>query len=132
VTIGDTDIEIADLLSTNGEFVHVKRKTASKTLSHLFAQGRISAAVLKAEPAARAATIAILGADARPEVTVLHDPYDMRAKTVVYAVVADNAADLPGKLPFFSRLNLWQARRFLAGQLDYRVAFVGVPIIRRT
>jgi uncharacterized protein (TIGR04141 family) len=131
ISIGDSDVEIADLLSSNGEFIHVKRKTASRTLSHLFAQGRISAAVLKADPAARAATMAILAGDARPEATVLQDPYDMRAKTVVYAVVADNAADLPGKLPFFSRLNLWQARRFLAGQLDYQVTFVGIPITKK-
>jgi len=131
ISIGDSDVEIADLLSGNGEFIHVKRKTASRPLSHLFAQGRISAAVLKADPVARAATMAILASDARPEAKVLQDPYDMRSKTVVYAVIADNAADLPAKLPFFSRLNLWQARRFLAGQLDYQVTFVGVPITKK-
>lgn len=51
----------------------------------------------------------------------------MRGKTVVFGVIAENAAELPSKLPFFSRLNLWQARRFLAGTLDYDVAFVGIP-----
>jgi hypothetical protein len=34
---------------------------------------------------------------------------------------------LPGKLPFFSRLNLWQARRHLAATLDYQVEFLGIP-----
>ena len=37
-----TDIEIADLLTKNREFIHLKRKTRSATLSHLFAQGAVS------------------------------------------------------------------------------------------
>lgn len=36
-------IELCDLLSVNGEFCHVKRKNRSSTLSHLFAQGTVSA-----------------------------------------------------------------------------------------
>lgn len=127
VPIGGTTIEVADLLSAHGHFVHVKRKTQSATLSHLFAQGRISAEAVKVDPAVRAAAIAHLDAGGRAERSVLLDPFDVRTKTVVYAVIANNAADLPGKLPFFSRLNLWQARRFLAGTLDYEVAFVGIP-----
>lgn len=128
ITVGGGTLEVADLLSAAGEFVHVKRKTASRTLSHLFAQGRVSAAVLKGDPGSRASTIALLDGLGRPERTVLEDPYDMRSKTVVFAVIADNADELPAKLPFFSRVNLWQANRFLAGQLDYGVAFVGVPL----
>lgn len=54
-------------------------------------------------------------------------PFDARTKTVVYAVIAANANELPSKLPFFSRLNLWQARRFLAMTLDYQVEFLGIP-----
>jgi len=33
-----------------------------------------------------------------------------------------------GKLPFFSRLNLWHASRFLGSTLDYHVAFTGIPL----
>jgi uncharacterized protein (TIGR04141 family) len=40
---GRSAIEICDLLSTDRVFVHVKAKTKSSTLSHLFAQGLNSA-----------------------------------------------------------------------------------------
>jgi uncharacterized protein (TIGR04141 family) len=129
IKVGGDDMEVADLLSAAGEFIHVKRKTSARGLSHLFAQGRISATTLKADPASRAAAAALLGAAGRPEQSIVAEPYDTRSKTVVFAVIADNAADLPTKLPFFSRLNLWQARRFLTSQLDYQVAFIGVRIV---
>jgi Family of unknown function (DUF6119) len=40
---GRSSIEICDLLSSEKAFVHVKAKTKSSTLSHLFAQGLNSA-----------------------------------------------------------------------------------------
>lgn len=129
VQIGGTSIEVADLVSPSGDLIHVKRKTQSATLSHLFSQGRISAEALKADDAVRSAAANYLDLDGRVPGTVLLSPFDARAKTVVYAVIAGNAAELPAKLPFFSRLNLWQARRFLAATLDYQVAFLGIPYV---
>jgi uncharacterized protein (TIGR04141 family) len=127
VMIGGTSIEIADLVSSSGDLIHVKRKTQSATLSHLFSQGRISAESLKSDEAVRRSASVYLDADGRVPGALLDDPYDVRTKTVVYAVIAENATDLPGKLPFFSRLNLWQARRFLSATLDYQVTFLGIP-----
>ena len=127
VSIGGTSIEVADLVSASGDLIHVKRKTQSATLSHLFAQGRISAEALKVDAAVREAAAAHMDTDGRVGGALLRGPYEARSKTVVYAVIASNAAELPGKLPFFSRLNLWQAHRFLTATLDYRVAFVGIP-----
>ncbi len=127
VTIGGTSVEVADLVSPSGHLIHVKRKTQSATLSHLFAQGRISAEALKADDSVRVAAAAHLAADGRVPGSLLLSPYDARAKTIVYAVIASNAAELPQKLPFFSRLNLWQANRYLAATLDYQVEFLGIP-----
>jgi uncharacterized protein (TIGR04141 family) len=42
-----TPIEICDLLSEEGRFIHVKRKLSSSSLSHLFAQGYVSAELLQ-------------------------------------------------------------------------------------
>ncbi len=127
VSIGGTSIEVADLVSASGDLIHVKRKTQSATLRHLFAQGRISAEALEeVDAAVREAAAAHMDTDGRVGGALLRGPYEARSKTVVYAVVASNAAELPGKLPFFSRLNLWQAHRFLTATLDYRVAFVGI------
>jgi uncharacterized protein (TIGR04141 family) len=127
VPIGGSTIEVADLVSPSGHLIHVKRKTLSATLSHLFSQGRISAEALKADEAVRAAAAAKLDEDGRVSGDILRGTFDARSKTVVYAVIAANAAELPAKLPFFSRLNLWQARRYLAATLDYQVAFLGIP-----
>src|SRR5216683_178216 len=41
-----SDIEVCDLLSRNGAFLHVKKKSRSSTLSHLFSQGHVSAELL--------------------------------------------------------------------------------------
>jgi uncharacterized protein (TIGR04141 family) len=130
VRFGGTDVEICDLLSPKGELIHVKRKTQSATLSHLVNQGRVSAEALKVDGGVRAAAARRLDDLGRAEAAFFRtDPYSPAAHTVVYAVIAKNAADLPGKLPFFSRLNLWHAARFLASTLDYRVAFTGIPLL---
>jgi uncharacterized protein (TIGR04141 family) len=131
IRFGGTDMEVADLLTRDRHLVHVKRKTASATLSHLLNQGRVSAEALKVDATAREAAAQQLDALGRAEAGLLRTGFDTRAFTVAYAVIAKNAADLPGKLPFFSRLNLWHARRFLAGTLDYQVAFARVPIVPR-
>ncbi len=102
VSIGGTSIEVADLVSASGDLIHVKRKTQSATLSHLFAQGRISAEALQeVDAAVREAAAAHMDTDGRVGGALLRGPYEARSKTVVYAVIASNAAELPGKLPFF-------------------------------
>jgi len=82
---------------------------------------------LKADNSVRVAAAAHLDADGRVPGSLLLSPFDARTETVVYAVIATNAAELPQKLPFFSRLNLWQASRYLAATLDYQVEFLGIP-----
>lgn len=129
IQVGGTAIEVADLVGPGGHLIHVKRKTQSATLSHLFSQGRISAETLKGDDGARRAAADLLDVDGRVSGNLLRSPFDPRTKTVVYAVIAKNAGELPGRLPFFSRLNLWQAKRFLSTSLDYNVEFVGVPFV---
>lgn len=127
--VGRTNIEVCDLLSQDGHLIHVKRKTQSATLSHLFAQGRVSAEALKVEPVLRRRVREAVEAESPTAASMLGaDPFRARDLTVVYAVIAPNAAALPGRLPFFSRLNLVHATRFLSGTLDYAVGFAGVPI----
>ncbi|WP_052563745.1 DUF6119 family protein [Mycobacteroides abscessus] len=46
-------IELCDLLSAEGEFIHIKRKSRSSTLSHLFAQGSVSATTFVSDPSFR-------------------------------------------------------------------------------
>lgn len=127
---GRGPIEVCDLLSLSGRFIHIKRKTQSATLSHLFAQGRVAAEALKVDAALRDRVHSVLVGDGRREAAVLATtPFSPRDKTVVYAVIAKNATELPAKLPFFSRLNLWRACRFLATTLDYQVEFCPIPVL---
>jgi uncharacterized protein (TIGR04141 family) len=126
IMAGGTAIEVADLVTDTGNLIHVKRKTQSATLSHLFAQGRISASTLKGDAAVRTAVRELLVAEGRREAAVFDEPFSASARTVVYAVIAKNAADLPGRLPFFSRLNLWHTERFLSSALEYDVRFIGI------
>ena len=53
---GRSGIELCDLLSRNRQLIHVKRRGYSSTLSHLFAQGSVSARLLLADQPFRTAS----------------------------------------------------------------------------
>lgn len=122
-------IEFCDLLGSNGELVHVKRKSRSSTLSHLFAQGLISATALVddgiyrdavrdtirevAEPAELASWLGLVPDSAS---SVRQARY-----TISYVVLANSSASGTDWLPFFSRLNLMQQGRQLRN-MGYNVA----------
>lgn len=50
---GQTAFEPCDLLSSDGRFMHVKRKTTSATMSHVITQALVSTRLLRGEAAAR-------------------------------------------------------------------------------
>lgn len=129
---GTSGIEPCDILTTQGEFIHVKRKSRSSTLSHLFAQGSVSALALlddgEYRSRVRAAIVERSGSrDPEPWlVTVPETPpagYASRL-TVSFVVIANS--DKPGHqwLPFFSQLNLMQHARPL------RNAGIGVTVTK--
>jgi len=122
-------IEICDLLSASGEIVHVKhRKGGSSTLSHLFAQARVSAEALTRDAAFRE--------DARRYLSELNplwedwipaDQPDTTAFIVVLAILGASAQHPGDELPFFSQLNLVRAVDTIRS-MGYRAAVIGVPI----
>lgn len=102
---GHSSIEICDLLSIARTFIHVKAKTKSSTLSHLFAQGLNSAqafrdarfrelAAAQCPPSHRG----IFQGDPRPS-----------DHTVAYAIITSAPGDLRNALPFFSKQSLANA-----------------------
>jgi uncharacterized protein (TIGR04141 family) len=124
-----TGIEVCDLLSGNGDLIHVKhRKGGSSSLSHLFAQGRMSADALTRDPDFRH--------DARGHLRRMRASWEARipANTpnprnfcVVFAILGGDEDDPAQDLPFFSQLNL--VRTFQAlNPLQYGVAILGVPV----
>jgi uncharacterized protein (TIGR04141 family) len=50
---GQYPVEACDILSDRGEFIHVKRKARSSTLSHLWEQAFVSAQLLRRRAEAR-------------------------------------------------------------------------------
>lgn len=140
---GSTEpIELCDLLSPDGDFIHVKCKFRSSSLSHLFSQGAV-AAKLFLDPEFRKAALAKIeeitkekgaedvGLFSRHFLPTGHDPVDHNA--VVYAIVgpwaqktgngrAPAGTKLARALPFFSKVNLRSRAEELV-RLGYRVYY---------
>ncbi len=123
-------IEICDFLTKNRELIHVKDRTSSSRLSHLFNQGTVSGRVLIADPDSRDEVRRKIGeveketglrgfARLVPSAT---RPFDPRKFTVVYAVLGTRPT---ARLPFFSLVALRQAVTDLRAR-GYQCAFAWV------
>jgi uncharacterized protein (TIGR04141 family) len=109
-------IEFCDLLGNDGTLIHVKRKSRSATLSHLFAQGTVSATSLMSDPefrtGVRKAISDKLQGAAAPWLALVPDANSSVVASdfkVAYVVLTkplkSGASDW---MPFFSKLNLMQ------------------------
>lgn len=128
-------IELCDVLSASGEFIHVKRKTRSATLSHLFAQGAVSATTFVADGTFREELRKVVEAETQePQRTIWLDMIpngksfvDRSKYSVSYAVIANSSRSGTDWLPFFSKLNLMQNGQQLLN-LGFRVSISRVAI----
>lgn len=99
-------IEACDLFTKDKKLIHVKNKGQSAQLSHLFAQGKISAECFVSDEGFRKQVSDITVEKFGERV------FDYRAKPqsneyeVVYAIIDDKESSLDKKLPFFSKVNL--------------------------
>ena len=128
-----TTIEVCDFLSRDRRLIHVKDKTSSSRLSHLFNQGTVSGRVLILDGPCRdkirtkAATVQVETGQSKFETIICPDGDDFRSQdfTVVYAVIG--TGETP-KLPFFSMVTLRQAVRELkALGYSYEFAWIEKP-----
>jgi uncharacterized protein (TIGR04141 family) len=113
-------IEICDLLTNTGCFIHVKRKLSSSDLSHLFAQGLISADLFLTNPDYREGALNQVKTQEEDKATKFHDEsIHGRFSTfgrgeinpgqyeVAYAIIAGwKNRSISEALPFFSKLTL--------------------------
>jgi uncharacterized protein (TIGR04141 family) len=108
--------------------IHVKhRKGGSSSLSHLFAQARMSAEALLRDADFRQDARRFLR-EIRPSLqaripVMKPDPKDYR---VVFAILGADPDDPGEGLPFFSQLNLARSAQAVEA-LGYRVGVIGVP-----
>jgi uncharacterized protein (TIGR04141 family) len=111
-------IEFCDLLTQDGKVIHVKRYGASSVLSHLFAQGQVSAELFLSYPEFRDKVRVLLPTSYQsliPSTRPIPANYE-----VIYAVISDSSTYLD--IPFFSKVNLRNAKRRLES-FGYRVSF---------
>lgn len=100
-------IEVCDVLSNNGEFIHVKFRKDSATLSHLFAQGKISAALLmKSRVFRKNLRVKLNGLGLKNDFVPLeYKDLKRESYTITYAIIEDKTRSFVDALPFFSLLN---------------------------
>ena len=120
---GRSTIEICDLLSTEPNFIHVKAKTKSSTLSHLFAQGLNSAQAFRNVQFRQAARAVCpqthqIVFDGEPRISDC---------TVTFAIITHAPGNLRDALPFFSKQSLANAARDLFN-MGYRVRLKKIGI----
>ncbi len=101
-------IEVCDVFSiSKKEFIHVKPRSSSSTLSHLFAQGRISSYALMVDQSFRRNLrhkLAQLGAS-RDNVPLKKHQLDTSNYTVTFALIDKKERSFVEALPFFSLIN---------------------------
>jgi uncharacterized protein (TIGR04141 family) len=107
-------IELCDLFTESGQFIHVKPKRGSSTLSHLFAQGRVSAESLLQDRKFREKVRQLITKEKKELARFFPDtkpnPSDYE---VVFAFIDKSTKQLPESLPFFTKLNFMQTTRAL-------------------
>ncbi|MZF57906.1 hypothetical protein GTX53_29435 [Streptomyces sp. SID5594] len=117
--------EAADLLAEDGTLIHVKRAASSAPLSHLFAQGRISADALRNDAEARSEFVRRV----RERRSGHHVSEDFTPRKVVYAISLKSGKALTtANLFTFAQVSLLQAARALRAQ-GIDVSVVGIPSV---
>jgi uncharacterized protein (TIGR04141 family) len=108
---GQSRIEFCDILTPNKKLLHVKRYSGSQQMSHLFAQGVVSAELFVSDAEFREKVN-----DKLPDAHKLADPSarpNAADYEVVFTIISKSANAL--NLPFFSKVSLRNARRRLEG-----------------
>lgn len=121
---GKSQIEFCDVYSTDKVMVHVKRYGGSSVLSHLFAQGILSATLFVGDETFRAALNQRL-----PKSHRLKNPAQRPITSefeVAFAIASRSPEELV--LPFFSRVTLRNAYRQLRN-LGFRTTCTKVQVV---
>lgn len=105
--ISRSAIEACDIFTKSKEFIHIKFRESSSTLSHLFAQGRVSCNSLRRDKTFRKnlrAKIKSLGLNS--DLISLDDKnFNPNDYTITYAIIEKKNRKFVDSLPFFSLIN---------------------------
>lgn len=114
---GYDKVELCDVLTTEGDFIHIKIYKQSSALSHLFNQGLVSGELLKNNDRFKEKAEIKFG----KELSILN------GKRVIFGIITKK----PDKfdLPFFSKVSFSNVRRRLMG-LGYEVEIAKINNIK--
>ena len=125
---GPDKMEVCDILTSEGRFIHVKLRGSSSTLSHLFSQGMNSAERLLADGDFREKARAMI-ADLDPayaDVIPTDRPKSADEHEITFAVVTRSERETPLTLPFFSVISLSVAAKRLRA-FGFPVSIAAIP-----
>lgn len=122
---GRSKVEVCDLLHRTGAFICAKKFSGSSDLSHLLAQGSVSANLFFEHQPYRQFTADQITRDWLCPFDVVNPRYAQLR--IVYAVACPRRMQLPADLPFFSKTNLLHHRR-LVRRTGFRVRLAKIPI----
>lgn len=103
---GSKKIEACDIFTKNKQFIHVKNKCRSSLLSHLFAQGRVSAECFISDAQYREQVFNIASEKFSDEVFNYREKPKASEYEVVYVIIDNKIDKIENRLPFFSLVNL--------------------------
>ena len=126
--VAGDEIELCDLYASKNTFVHVKRWKASSTLSHLFAQGRVSAEAFLSDAGFRDEARKLLKKQAPSLGSQIPVGRPTPSKyTVVFAIIKGGKKGWKRSLPFFSQLRLVRSAESLRNLgFEVRLERIGV------
>lgn len=113
---GHSKIEFCDILTKDKNMIHVKKYGGSAVLSHLFAQGSVSAQLLLMDSEFRKKVITKLEPGYKRVIS--KERPDPRDYTVNYVIVSSNPETF--SIPFFSKVTLKNCKSTLEG-FGYKV-----------
>ncbi|MCR9189427.1 MAG: TIGR04141 family sporadically distributed protein [Alteromonadaceae bacterium] len=125
-------IELCDLLTQDKQLVHVKhRKGGSAGLSHLFAQGSVSAEVMLGDKGFRKKARTVLRrVDPRARDLVPLNSLRSSEYEVIFLILGADGQSLKENLPFFSKVNLTRVYENLS-QRGFTVKIAGASQVER-
>lgn len=125
-------IELCDLLTQGKQLVHVKhRKGGSAGLSHLFAQGSVSAEVMLGDKGFRKQARTVLRrVDPRARDLVPLNSLKSSEYEIIFLILGADGESLKENLPFFSKVNLTRVYENLS-QRGFTVKIAGAAKVER-
>lgn len=115
-----SSVEVADVFFENS-YIHIKQDTSSSRLSHLFAQGYVSASLLMQKNFQEA----VLNEYNEQVVKKSLINFNISDNKIVYAIISNQEEEKP-KLPFFSKITL-KHYHYRLKNLGYKVTIRNIP-----